>query len=478
MVASTHPVDEVLPFGQMLAVGIQHVLVMYAGAIAVPLIIGAALKLPKDQVAFLISSDLFACGLVTLIQCIGIWKFGIRLPVIMGVSFAPVGPMVAMANSGAGLTGIFGATMAAGVFAILIAPFFGRLMRFFPPIVTGTIILTIGFTLFPVAINWAGGGRGSPTFGDPRNLLIAVVVLLAILVINKYLKGFLANISVLLGMVIGFLIALPMGFVDFSGIGQAAWFAPVRPFAFGMPTFDIAAIASLCLVMVVIMVESLGMFLALGDLARRPVSRDDASRGLRTDGLGTLIGGIFNTFPHSSFSQNIGLVGITGVRSRWVVVVSGVLLMLLGLLAEAVELHRVDSRGGARRRRNRNVRDGRRDGREDTQQGELREQEQSADRGDQSRRRLDSARRADFLPPDSVMGRAAHAQRHHARGDFRDRAERVLQSQRDRRGSGAATRRGHSDEPAHRPARRVSRPGSVRLTRRTRACRPSPSSRA
>jgi uric acid transporter len=332
MVASTHPVDEVLPFGQMLAVGIQHVLVMYAGAIAVPLIIGAALRLPKDQVAFLISSDLFACGLVTLIQCIGIWKFGIRLPVIMGVSFAPVGPMVAMANSGAGLTGIFGATMAAGVFAILIAPFFGRLMRFFPPIVTGTIILTIGFTLFPVAINWAGGGRGSPTFGDPRNLLIAAVVLLAILVINKYLKGFLANISVLLGMVIGFLIALPMGFVDFSGIGQAAWFAPVRPFAFGMPTFNIAAIASLCLVMVVIMVESLGMFLALGDLARRPVSRDDASRGLRTDGLGTLIGGIFNTFPHSSFSQNIGLVGITGVRSRWVVVVSGVLLMLLGLL--------------------------------------------------------------------------------------------------------------------------------------------------
>lgn len=332
MAVSTHPVDEVLPFGQMLAVGIQHVLVMYAGAIAVPLIIGAALRLPKDQVAFLISSDLFACGLVTLIQCIGIWKFGIRLPVIMGVSFAPVGPMVAMANSGAGLTGIFGATMAAGVFAILIAPFFGRLMRFFPPIVTGTIILTIGITLFPVAINWAGGGRGSPAFGEPTNLLIAVVVLLAILLINKYLKGFLANISVLLGMVIGFLLALPFGLVDFSGIGRAAWFAPVRPFAFGMPTFDVAAIASLCLVMVVIMVESLGMFLALGDLTRRPVTRDDASRGLRTDGLGTLIGGIFNTFPHSSFSQNIGLVGITGVRSRWVVVVSGVLLMLLGLL--------------------------------------------------------------------------------------------------------------------------------------------------
>ncbi|WP_250510370.1 nucleobase:cation symporter-2 family protein [Caballeronia sp. GACF4] len=338
MAHMTHPVDEVLPLPAMLAVGIQHVLVMYAGAIAVPLIIGAALKLPKDQVAFLISSDLFACGIVTLVQCIGVWKFGIRLPVIMGVSFAPVGPMVAMASSGAGLTAIFGATIAAGVFAVLIAPFFGRLMRFFPPIVTGTIILTIGMTLFPVAINWAGGGRGAPNFGDPKNLMIAGIVLLAILVINKYLRGFLANISVLLGMAIGFAVALALGLVDVSGTAQAAWFSPVRPFAFGWPTFDIAAIASLCLVMVVIMVESLGMFLALGDLAGRPVSRGDATRGLRTDGLGTVIGGIFNTFPHSSFSQNIGLVGITGVKSRWVVAVSGVILILLGLLPKLSNL--------------------------------------------------------------------------------------------------------------------------------------------
>ncbi|HEV2682236.1 MAG TPA: solute carrier family 23 protein, partial [Rhodanobacter sp.] len=149
---------------------------------------------------------------------------------------------------------------------------------------------------------------------------------------NKYLRGFLANISVLLGMIVGFLIALAFGLVNFSGVGQAAWFAPVYPFAFGLPTFDLAAIASLCLVMIVIMVESLGMFLALGEITSRPVKRDDAARGLRTDGLGTVIGGIFNTFAHSSFSQNIGLVGITGVRSRWVVVVSGAILLSLGLL--------------------------------------------------------------------------------------------------------------------------------------------------
>jgi NCS2 family nucleobase:cation symporter-2 len=158
------------------------------------------------------------------------------------------------------------------------------------------------------------------------------VVLAAILLINKFLTGFIANISVLLGMIVGFVVALAFGLVNFSGIEQAAWFAPVYPFAFGTPTFDIAAIASLCLVMVVIMVESLGMFLALGDITQRPVGHDGVSRGLRTDGLGTLIGGIFNTFPHPSFSQNIGLVGITGVRSRWVVVVSGVILASLGLL--------------------------------------------------------------------------------------------------------------------------------------------------
>ncbi|HEX7328740.1 MAG TPA: nucleobase:cation symporter-2 family protein [Casimicrobiaceae bacterium] len=332
MSKSNHPVDQVLPFGQMLAVGIQHVLVMYAGAIAVPLLMGGVLKMPKDQVAFLISSDLFSCGIVTLMQCIGIWKFGIRLPVIMGVSFAPVGAMIAIANGGAGIQGILGAVIGAGVFGILIAPVFGRLMRFFPPVVTGSVITIIGVTLFPVGINWAAGGFGSKTFGDPRFIGISLVVLVVILLINKFLRGFVANISVLLGMVVGFVIALALGFVDFTGVGAAAWFAPVRPFAFGTPTFDAAAIASLCLVMIVIMVESLGMFLALGDITGRPANHDSVTRGLRADGLATVFAGIFNTFPHTSFSQNIGLVSITGVRSRWVVVVSGVILFLLGLL--------------------------------------------------------------------------------------------------------------------------------------------------
>ena len=136
-----HPVDEVLPLGKFSLLGIQHVLVMYAGAVAVPLIIGGALKLPKEQLAILINADLFACGLVTLIQSLGIWRFGIRLPVMMGVTFAAVSPMIVMAtNPDIGLLGIYGAVISAGIFGILVAPVISRMLPAFPPVVTGSII--------------------------------------------------------------------------------------------------------------------------------------------------------------------------------------------------------------------------------------------------------------------------------------------------------------------------------------------------
>jgi xanthine permease len=331
-VREVHAVDAILPPGQMFLIGLQHVLVMYAGAIAVPLIVGGALKLPKDQLALLINADLFACGIATLIQCIGIWKFGIRLPVVMGVTFAAVGPLVAMAHAGLGIQMMYGAVIVAGLFTMLIAPVFSKLLRFFPPVVTGTIIAVIGITLLRVGITWAGGGVGAKPFGAPVNLSIALVVLLAILAVYKDLRGFWANISVLLGLVVGFLLALPLDKVNLSGVAAASWFAIVLPFWFGMPQFEIGSIISLCLVMFVVMVESTGMFLALGEITRRPVAPADLTRGLRADGLGTVIGGIFNTFPYTSFSQNVGLVGVTGVRSRWVVAVAGVILIALGLV--------------------------------------------------------------------------------------------------------------------------------------------------
>lgn len=327
-----HAVDEVLPFGKLFALGLQHVLVMYAGAVAVPLILGGAMKLPKEQIALLINADLFACGVVTLIQSIGVWKVGIRLPIMMGVTFASVSPMIAIgANPELGLLAIYGSVIVSGIFGIFIAPFMSRLLPLFPPVVTGTVIAVIGISLMRVAINWAGGGGGNPNFGDPVHLTVATIVLVSILFITKYLKGFLANIAVLLGIIIGFVIALGLGKVSFGGLEEASWAALVYPFQFGAPKFDFVAILSMCLVMIVTMVESTGMFLAVGDIVKRPVDQRSLTRGLLADGVGTVVGGIFNTFPYTSFSQNVGLVGVTGVRSRWVTAVGGVILLAFGL---------------------------------------------------------------------------------------------------------------------------------------------------
>jgi uric acid transporter len=337
--AAIHPVDEILPAPRLVALGIQHVLVMYAGAVAVPLIVGAAVKAPTEQIGYLITCDLLACGIASLIQSVGIWKFGIRLPVIMGVTFAAVGPMVAIGSDPSlGLLGIYGATIVAGIFTILVAPFVSRLLPLFPPLVTGTIITVIGISLVGVGINWAAGGVGNSQYGRPLYLGIAFLVLVSILLITRFGRGFVRNISVLLGLVIGMIIAALLGQVDFSRLGDTAWFAIVTPFHYGLPIFDPIACATMCVVMVVVMIESLGMFLALGEICDRHLDKEDLTRGLRVDGLGTLIGGILNTFPHSSFSQNVGLVGVTGVRSRWVTAVGGVILIILGLIPKLAQI--------------------------------------------------------------------------------------------------------------------------------------------
>ncbi len=386
MSSNVHPVDEQLPSGKLAALGLQHVLVMYAGAVAVPLIIGRALKLSPEDVAFLISADLFCCGLVTLIQSLGATQwFGIRLPVMMGVTFAAVAPMVAMANATPGAAGaqlIFGSIIGAGLISILIAPAVSRMLRFFPPVVTGTIIAVIGISLMRIGINWIFGNPFGPTapsivnpehkqwldaaaaaasapgsnlpavpkdlallpklpnpkYADLTGVGIAATVLVSILLIARYAKGFLANISVLLGIVIGGVIATAMGLMNFDKVGKAAWFDVVTPFHFGMPTFDPVLILTMTLVMIVVMIESTGMFLALGEMTDKQVDQKALSRGLRTDGLGTLIGGIFNTFPYTSFSQNVGLVAVTGVKSRFVCVAGGLILIALGLLPKMAAL--------------------------------------------------------------------------------------------------------------------------------------------
>ena len=386
MTTSAHPVDERLPNSKLAALGLQHVLVMYAGAIAVPLIVGRALKLSPEQVAMLISADLFCCGLVTLIQSLGATQwFGIKLPVMMGVTFASVAPMVAMANATPGAAGaqlIFGSIIGAGIVAMLIAPVVSRMLRFFPPVVTGTIIAVIGISLMRIGINWIFGNPFGPTapsvvdpehakwltdmtaaasatgstvppmpkglalvgtvpnpkYADLGGIGIAALVLVSILLIARFAKGFVSNISVLLGIVVGGVAATAMGLMNFDKVANAAWFGMVLPLQFGVPVFDPVLILTMSLVMVVVMIESTGMFLALGDMTGKTISQPDLARGLRTDGLGTLIGGLFNTFPYTSFSQNVGLVALTGVRSRFVCVAGGAILILLGLLPKMAAL--------------------------------------------------------------------------------------------------------------------------------------------
>jgi NCS2 family nucleobase:cation symporter-2 len=326
---------------------------MYAGAVAVPLIIGRALKLQPEEVAFLISADLFACGLATLVQSIGFPGVGIRLPVMMGVTFASVGPMLSMAASpDVGLLGIYGSVISAGAFALLVAPFMSRLLPLFPPVVTGTIILVIGISLMRVGINWAGGGLPTltrvvdgvpgafpnPGYGQLQGLAIALFVLIVILALIRWGSGFVANVAVLLGIVAGAVLATVLGVMHFEKVVSAPWIDVVAPLHFGMPKFAIVPIVTMCIVMIVVMIESLGMFLALGEMTGTKIDEEALTRGLRADGVGTMLGGFFNTFPYTSFSQNVGLVGVTGVRSRSVTAAGGVILLGLGLLPKIAAL--------------------------------------------------------------------------------------------------------------------------------------------
>lgn len=336
---AAHGVDTILPPSRLVAFGLQHVLVMYANAIAVPLIVGAALKLPKDQIALLVNADLFACGIATLIQTVGIGPFGIRLPVIMGVTAVAIQPLLAIAAMpGVGLQGIYGAVIVAGLFGLAVVPFIGRLMRFFPPVVTGTILTMIGIALTRVAVGWAGGGAGSPDFGAVGYVLVAGLVLAVILLLSRFARGFLANVAVLIGILVGYAVTAALGWTNLDGLGAEPWLRVVLPLQFGLPTFHLVPCLILCLVMTIVFIEATGMFLALSVMTGRPVGTNDIARGLRADALGTLIGGVFNTFPYLSYSQNVGLVGLTGVHSRWVCATAGGIMLLLGLVPKVAFL--------------------------------------------------------------------------------------------------------------------------------------------
>ncbi|MEU0137533.1 nucleobase:cation symporter-2 family protein [Streptomyces sp. NPDC006296] len=336
-----HPVDESLPPFKMFTSGLQHVAAMYAGVVAPPMIVGPAVGLGVQETAFLMGASLFTAGMATLLQTLGFWRIGARLPFVNGVSFAGVTPMIAIGKDRGhdGIAVIFGAIIVAGLLGFVLAPYFCKLVRFFPPVVTGTVITLIGVSLLPVAFNWSQGGDATAgDYGSATNITMAAVTLVIVLALRKLLRGFLQQIAILLGLVVGTLIAIPAGITDFGALGDADVIGFPTPFHFGAPQFEIAAIVSMCIVMLVCMTESTADMLALGKIVGRPADERTIEGGLRADTLGSALSPLFNGFMCSAFAQNIGLVAMTRVRSRFVVATGGVILVLLGLVPVAASV--------------------------------------------------------------------------------------------------------------------------------------------
>ena len=327
------PEDENLGIGANIAYGFQHVLTMYGGIIAVPLIVGQAAGLTPSEIGLLIAASLFIGGLATLLQTLGVPFFGCQLPLVQGVSFASVATIVAIVTSGGGLPAVFGAVMAASALGFLITPIFSQIIRFFPPLVTGTVITTIGLTLMPVAARWAMGGNSkAPDFGSMTNIGLAGFTLLIVLLLSKVGNAAISRLSILLAMVIGTVVAWALGLVDFSGITTGSIFAFPTPMHFGAPKFEIAAIISMFIVVLVILVETSADILAVGDIIDTEVDSKRLGNGLRADMAASIVAPLFGSFTQSAFAQNVGLVAVTGVKSRFVVAYAGIILVVLGLM--------------------------------------------------------------------------------------------------------------------------------------------------
>ncbi|KGR79272.1 nucleobase:cation symporter-2 family protein [Ureibacillus manganicus] len=320
--------------------GLQHLLAMYAGAILVPIIIGGALQFSTEQMTYLVAIDIMMCGIATILQVIRGKMFGIGLPVVLGCTFTAVTPIIAIGTD-KGVGAVYGAIIASGLIIVLISGVFGKLVKFFPPVVTGSVVTIIGISLIPVALNNMGGGQGSEDFGSAFNISLAMITLIAILLIYRFTTGFVRSISILLGLVIGTVIASFLGKIDFSPVADAGWLHMVQPFYFGTPTFDLGAIITMTLVAMVSLVESSGVYYALSDITKNKLDSKDLARGYRSEGLASIIGGIFNAFPYTTFSQNVGLVKMTGVKSRRVIMITGVLLVALGFLPKIAALTQI-----------------------------------------------------------------------------------------------------------------------------------------
>lgn len=324
-----YKIDDRPPLFMSILLGFQHILAAFGGIVAVPLVVGGALGLSVADVSFLVNAAIFVAGIATFIQAKGIGPVGAKLPVIMGTDFTFVAPTIAV-GSVLGMPGVIGGAMLGSFIEMILSRFIKPLMKFFPPVVTGTVVTLIGTTLLPVTMDWIGGGVGAANYGSLQNVALSMIVMTIIIILNRYAKGMFSTASVLIGLVIGYIIAIPMGILDFTAVEQASWIAAPELFRFGV-TFNIGAVVPFIAAYLVTTIETVGCLKAVGEASGKELTDDEVGAGVLADGVGSFIAGFFGAGPNTSFSQNVGLIPMTKVASRFVVVISGIMLMILGI---------------------------------------------------------------------------------------------------------------------------------------------------
>ncbi|MBA1393635.1 purine permease, partial [Lactobacillus sp. XV13L] len=251
---------------------------------------------------------------------------------ILGCAIQAVAPLQ-MIGQKFSINDMYGAIIAAGIFVVLIAGVFAKIKKFFPPVVTGTLITTIGLSLIPVAVqNMGGGSSQAKSFGSGQNLLLAFATMFIILALQIWTRGFMRSISVLIGLIIGTAIASFMGIVSFKPVLEASWFHLPQLFYFGVPHFEWSSSLTMIIIALVSMVESTGVFFATGDLLDHQVTEEELKKGYRAEGIAQIFGGLFNAFPYTTFSQNVGLLQLSGIKTKRPIYWAAGLLMAMGLL--------------------------------------------------------------------------------------------------------------------------------------------------
>lgn len=325
-----YDIEDKPPLGEAIPLGLQHVFAMFLGNVAPPLIIAGAVGLSTGNTTFLVQMALIVAGIATVVQAYPVGPVGAGLPIVMGTSFAFLGPLIGI-GSEYGLAAVFGAALAASPVEVIAGASLSRIRKYFPPLVSGTVVMLIGLTLIPVGMDYAAGGVGAPNYGSFMNLGVAALVLIVTLTLNQLFEGFLRIGSVFIGIVVGYIVAIPLGMVDFSAVAQAGWITVPTPLKFGI-AFEPGAILTVAFLYVITAVETIGDISGTVSATGRDATKDELSGGLYADGVMSAFAAVFNAMPNTSFSQNVGLVNFTGVASRYVAGIGGVVLVILGFV--------------------------------------------------------------------------------------------------------------------------------------------------